>query len=304
MHSTLVILAAGASSRFGKPKQLEPLTKTQESLMLYSIYDAYQAGFNKFVFIVRESLKEDIRKQVLNFFPSLENKISFVYQNTLTKHNGETIGEQRKKPWGTAEAVIQLEKEVDENFAIINADDFYGKTAFQKAHEIMQQEKKPKELHLLVYLLAKTLSPHGPVSRGVCEIKGGKLQAIHERKKIQRQEQGIGFTDPDTGEEKFLQEKTPVSMNFWILHNSIFTPLKQAWNDFLQSNSTSETNEFLLPEVIGEYIQNDTYEVKTHSINEKWLGLTYYTDKEDATKALEDKIINGEYPSPLTIPTY
>src|SRR4030095_12800181 len=229
--TTLVILAAGMASRYGSVKQIQGFGPGGETLMDYSIYDAIRSGFNKIVFIIRREFANDF-KQI--FEPRLKDSVTleYVYQDMNSFTEGVQVPDERKKPWGTAHAVLCAMEEVNEPFAVINADDFYGYDAFQKAAQFLTKHCDEKKYGIIVYDLLKTLSEHGTVNRGICELdKQGNLAGIRERINIARKE---GRIVCDDGQEPVeLPLDTCVSMNFWCFHPSFFAYTQKQFALFL-----------------------------------------------------------------------
>lgn len=298
---TLVIMAAGMGSRFGGLKQIEPVGPNGEFIIDYSIYDAIKAGFSKVVFIIKEE-NYDLFKETIGKRVEKQNiQIEYVFQKTTDipeefKHLGD-----REKPWGTGHAILAAKDKVHENFAIINADDFYGRDGFMViANYLRGIEKKIKEpFSMVAYQVANTLTENGSVKRGVCEQENGYLTKIIESSV--EKTQGIIHVKPLDGSDEFtVEDDALVSMNFLGFTPEIFTFLEEKFTPFLRENENNyQKCEFLIPEVLFQTIKEETAEVKVLPTNAKWYGVTYREDKEGVVKAIEKMIENGEYPNNL-----
>src|ERR1700730_1990056 len=229
MQPTLLILAAGMASRYGSMKQVQGFGPSGETIMDYSIYDAIKAGFKKVVFIIREEFAADFKAI---FEPRLKGKIAtdYVYQELTSFMNGKPVPADRAKPWGTAHAVLCAKEKIREPFAVINADDFYGRDAFEKAYKFLRTEVRPDLYAIIGYELAKTLSEHGTVSRGVCKVDAnGFLVSIAERTKIYREGKKIVYEENEEKHE--VPSDSKVSMNFWCFHQSVFGLIENWFHD-------------------------------------------------------------------------
>src|SRR5215470_14535970 len=262
--TTLVVLAAGMGSRYGGIKQIQGFGPGGETLMDYSIYDAIRSGFKKIVFVIRKQFADDF-KRVVQLLLNDRVEIEYVYQEMDSFTEGVTIPEERKKPWGTAHAVLCAMEAVKEPFAVINADDFYGYDAFRKAGNFLESQCNPDRYAILGYNLLQTLSEHGSVNRGVCQLdKDGNLSSIIERINVSMKD-GKVICDDDK-EPKELPLNTSVSMNFWCFHPSIFEYTQKMFREFLQENIQNIKAEFFIPIVADQFIkEGGTIKViKTH----------------------------------------
>lgn len=297
MQPTLLILAAGMASRYGSMKQTEGFGPHGETIMDYSIYDAIQAGFGKVVFIIRKDFAEGFMN---NFEPKLKGKIktAYVYQQLDSYLDGFTVPENRTKPWGTAHAVLCAKDVINEPFAVINADDFYGRDAFVKAATFLKEACTEKEYSIIGYELAKTLSEHGTVSRGVCQVDdANNLVSIKERTKIYRDGQKIIYEDAEGKHE--VPFNSSVSMNFWCFHQSLFSFTEKLFHQFVKENSHDIKSEFFIPIIAEEFIKQLGGSIKVIPCSSQWFGVTY---KEDApvVKANIDRLVaSGGYPPSL-----
>ena len=295
MNTTLVIMAAGMGSRFGGLKQLESIGPNGEAIIDYSVFDAQQAGFNQIMFIIRKEIIPDFEAFLINRYPK-NLKIDLVLQE-----NADLINPERQKPWGTAHAVLAVEASVNNPFAIINADDFYGRDAFEKAHDFLNQNNlKSYTQGLITYPLADTLSPHGTVSRGVCKLnKDHELLNIKEILNIGiNKEKGIYYVD-ENKQILPIGGNTLVSMNFWCMQPEIFRHLKQGFDLFLSKNKFSLKAEYLIPTMINQLIESRHISVQVEPTAGPWFGITYKEDKESVRESVLQLIRSGTYPSPL-----
>lgn len=296
MQPTLVILAAGMASRYGSMKQIQGFGPGGETIMDYSIYDAIRAGFGKVAFIIRREFAENFKSI---FEPKLQGKIAteYVFQDMDSFTEGATIPETRKKPWGTAHAVLCAMDFVKEPFAVINADDFYGHSAFQDASDFLINDCTESNNAIIGYNLVKTLSAHGTVNRGVCTLdENGNLASITERINIAEKDGKI-ICD-DNQEPRELPRSTSVSMNYWCFHPSFFNYTQKVFREFLQNNINDPKAEFFIPIVADRFIkEGGTIEVITTA--SEWFGVTYKEDAPQVEKSLKELIKNGEYPERL-----
>ena len=297
MKPTLMILAAGMASRYGSMKQTEGFGPHGETIMDYSIYDAIRAGFGKVVFIIRKDFAENFKA---TFEPKLKGKIEteYVFQEMDSFTEGFTIPTERSKPWGTAHAVLCAKDVVNEPFAVINADDFYGRNAFEKAFEFLTNECDEKTYSLIGYELNKTLSEHGTVSRGVCDVdEKGNLVSITERTKIYKEGNEIVFEE--NGEKKKVSFDSKVSMNFWCFHSSVFDLTEKLFHQFLTDHINEPKSEFFIPIVADHFIKEKEGVIKVISTSSQWFGVTYKEDAPVVAKSLNQLIDKGDYPQSL-----
>lgn len=297
MEPTLVILAAGMASRYGSMKQIQGFGPSGETIMEYSIYDAIAAGFTKVVFIIRKDFAEEFKNI---FEPKLKGKIqtAYVYQQLDSFTGNHVIPADRVKPWGTAHAVLCCKDEVKEPFAVINADDFYGKDSFKKAYNFLTTKCTDKHFAVIGYELVNTLSEHGSVSRGVISTKNNnEMVGIDERLKIYKKDGKIVYEDDDNLTE--LAPDTKVSMNFFCYTPEYIRMCEEEFDNFLTANIQNLKSEFLIPRMADHYIKTGRGVIEIVPTTSKWFGVTY---KEDApvVKASVDKLVaSGEYPTNL-----
>ena len=294
---TLVILAAGMASRYGSQKQTEGFGPNGETIIDYSIYDAIRAGFGKVVFIIREDFAEPFKAI---FEPKLNGKIAteYVYQALNKYTQGKLVNPERTKPWGTAHAVLCTKGVVNEPFAVINADDYYGKEAFEQAYHFLTKECNDKTYCILGYELANTLSENGTVSRGVCSVaENNTLTQINERTKIYRKEGQIVFEEE--GVEHPLKEDTRVSMNFMCFAPNFIDLCAQEFNSFLDKQGMELKSEFYIPFVTGQFSTLKLGDVKVIPTNAKWFGVTYKEDAPSVKASIEALVKSNVYPEKL-----
>lgn len=298
MQPTLVILAAGMASRYGSMKQIQSFGPSGETIMDYSIYDAIRAGFGKVVFIIREDFAENFKAI---FEPKLKGKIAtdYVYQQKDAFLPGEvTIPADRTKPWGTAHAVLCAKDAIKEPFAVINADDFYGRDSFEKAAAFLINECNESTYSIIGYELAKTLSEHGTVSRGVCEVDANNnLVSIKERVKIYKEGDKIVYEDND-GKHNVPFDSS-VSMNFWCFPPTMFAATEKLFQQFVRENYTDIKAEFFIPLLGDDFVQKQHGKIKVIPTSAQWFGVTYKEDAPVVKASVEQLVDNGEYPITL-----
>ena len=298
MKPTLLILAAGMASRYGSLKQIQQFGPSGETIVDYSIYDAISAGFGKIVFIIRENFAPEFREI---FGSKLKGRVEvdYVYQDLDAFVGNYTVPADRTKPWGTAHAILCAKDAINEPFAVINADDFYGTDSFTKMAAFLNNDCKPDVYSVVGYELGKTISEHGSVSRGVCEVNAaGNLAAINERTKIYKENDQIVYEDAD-GSKHPLPANTPVSMNFWGFHPTVFNLSQDLFNEFLDKSGSNPKSEFFIPIVADEFIRRGKGEVKVLPTSAKWFGVTYKEDAPGVQASLSALVANGEYPDNL-----
>lgn len=306
MKTTLVIMAAGIGSRFGGGiKQLAPVGRHGEIIMDYSIHDAIEAGFNKIVFIIRkdirEAFKEAIGDRIQKICDDLGVEIAYAYQELDHLPDGVETVPERTKPWGTGQAVLACREVLHEPFAVINADDYYGKEAFVKLHDFLEgyTPDKAEQLCMAGFILKNTLSENGAVTRGICETnESGYLTAVHETHNIVKTAEGAavehqeGLTPVDP--------ESYVSMNMWGLTPVFMDTLEKGFVDFLSEIKEGDIKkEYLLPEMIDCLIKEGKAKVDVLETKDTWFGVTYQEDKAAVTEAFANLVKSGVYPSNL-----
>ena len=301
---SLVIMAAGIGSRFkGGVKQLTPVGPNGELIIDYSIYDAVQAGFNKIVFIIRKELEEKFRETVGSTW-SGKVEIMYVHQELSDIPEGfEEKLEKRATPWGTGQAILCCKDAVNEPFAVINADDYYGVTAFKVAYEKLTQERMSEDkldISMVGFILKNTLSDNGAVTRGVCSVDdNNNLMDIHETYKIERSgDKAIGVC---CGQPVEIALDTMVSMNMWGFYPEIFRVLETGFKEFLEvyDPDSGEKQEYLLPNIVGRLLREDKAYVTVLESPDKWFGVTYMEDKDVVIQSIMELIEKGVYPKKL-----
>lgn len=298
MKPTLLILAAGMGSRFGGLKQVEPVGPNGEAIIDYSIYDAIKAGFGKVVFVIRESFADEFKEK---FGSKLQDKIQieYVYQELEYLPEGYSLPENREKPWGTAHAILVARDAIKEPFCALNADDFYGYNAYKVMTDFLNSSTDPIEFSMVGYKLKNTLSKHGSVSRGVCEVdEMNYLQKIVETTKILIKDSKIISVESD-GSEHLLSGNESVSMNIWGMKPQIFDILENKFKEFLDNHINELKSEMFIPSVIFEMIKDNQAKVKVLKADSPWFGVTYKEDKPIVVERLKKLIEEGHYPENL-----
>ena len=298
MKPTLLILAAGMGSRYGGLKQVDGVGPSGEAIIEYSIYDAIRAGFGKVVFVIRESIEAAFKEKFANKFED-KIEVAYVFQEFESPVEGIEKFPPREKPWGTAHAVLVARKVVNEPFVVINADDYYGVTAFQAIADFLTTECTPEKNAMVGYVLKNTLSDNGTVSRGVCEMdENSNLTDVVERLKVQRIDGNVSCQAEDGG-RMALDENSLVSMNLWGFHPSIFETIRSMFVDFVANNQDNPKSEFYIPLVVNNQIQSGDIKLKVLASDEIWYGVTYQEDKETVQKAFKKLVAEGKYPANL-----
>ncbi len=292
---TLLLMAAGSGSRYGKLKQFDDLGPAGEFLLEFSIYDAIVFGFDHIVLVTKEANQKFLQDYLPQRLPKTI-KLDVVVQDINDLPSNVSIDtSERAKPWGTAHAVWSARHVVNSDFVIINADDYYGKQAFEGAAEFVKNNASKSTYAIVGYSLKDTLSEHGSVSRGVCSVDGDDLVSIEEHTKIEAVNNNI----VDLDSNKTLDPDTIVSMNFWICNTSIFDYIETYFCNFLQIPENLEKSEIYLPFVAQEMMANGLIDVNVIPTNSEWFGVTYYQDKDEAVKTLKTLTDNKMYPTPL-----
>jgi NDP-sugar pyrophosphorylase family protein len=289
---TLLLMAAGSGSRYGKLKQFDDLGPNGEFLMEFAIYDAIQNNFEQIVVITKKENVSFLEEHLTKRLPK-SIKLNVLAQELTDLPDGVTFTGERKKPWGTAHAVWTARNVIDGPFVVINADDFYGQSAYKRAADFMKSDDNAYAL--LGYTLKDTLSEHGSVSRGVCEVKGDNLISVQERLKLIQKDDKIVDEDSNlnfTGDEQ-------ASMNFWVCRPSIFDKIESEFRLFLNDDDRIANSELYIPSMIQEMLLANEIEVKCIPSGGDWFGVTYASDKEKAMNSLKEKSNSGKYPSPI-----
>lgn len=298
MGLTLVILAAGMGSRYGGMKQLDRVGPSGETIMDYSVYDAIRAGFTKVVFVIRKHFEKEFQEAIVK---NLDGKIevALAFQETDHLPEGYSCPPEREKPWGTGHALWVCKDKVDEAFAVINADDFYGREAYQSMAGYLASVQPPQagQYAMCGYNLENTLSDHGEVSRGLCRVSSeGMLKSVQEHLAIAQNDDGLITSQ---GKASSLKPNNIVSMNFWGFFPDIFTHLNNKLKDFLDVNISNSKAEFYIPAVVDQLISENKANVRVLLSGAKWFGVTYKEDKELAVQRLRELVADGLYPENL-----
>lgn len=297
----LVIMAAGMGSRYGGLKQIDPVDENGHIIMDFSIYDAIQAGFEKVIFIIKKENEADFRESIGNRVAK-RIQVEYVFQDLHNLPDGYHVPEGREKPWGTGHAVLSCLSVIDGPFAVINADDYYGREAFQIIYDFLNshQDGKKYQYVMVGYYLRNTLTENGHVARGVCSIdENGKLTGIVERTRIEKREEGAAFTEDDGKTWASLPEDCIVSMNMWGFTASMLTELQERFAAFLERNLAKNPLkcEYFLPFVVDELLREDKAEVTVLKSGDRWYGVTYKEDKPVVMQAMKDLKAAGSYPT-------
>ncbi len=296
MKPTLLIMAAGMGSRYGGLKQIDPVGPGRQTILDYSLFDAKRAGFGKAIFIIRKDIEQDF-KSIFAERLSKTIPIEWVFQELDNLPEGFHAPENRMKPWGTGHAVLMAKEKIHEPFAVINADDFYGKDAFLKSAQFLETDSESNDYAMVAYQLKNTLSENGTVSRGVCQSDHqGWLESIVENTKIARTPEGIFNTTSD-GSKKLLPDDTLVSMNFWCFKPIFFKQLELQFKEFIRDNKDNITAEFYIPSAVDQLIKTKQARVKVLPNTGQWFGITYQEDKPMVIERISKLTAAGQYPS-------
>ena len=299
MKPILLVLAAGMGSRYGGVKQIDAVGKNGECLLDFAAFDAKKAGFGKVVYIIRKDIEKDFRERLFDRVArNFDAEYVFQSHESLLSDEQIKLSANRTKPWGTAHAVLCAEKAIHEPFAVINSDDYYGRSAFETLEKHLAGIDNNSTEHALVgYVLDKTMSRNGSVSRGVCTVKNGKLETIVENLKIYFEGDKV---ISDLGDKKVqLTGKETVSMNLFGFSPKAFEDFNIYWENFIKNNVTAKKTEALLPDVAGDIIKNGHGTLTVYTSEENWFGMTYPEDREVVKAEIAKKIASGYYPEVL-----
>ncbi|MFA6716252.1 MAG: sugar phosphate nucleotidyltransferase [Victivallaceae bacterium] len=300
MKPTLLVLAAGMGSRYGGLKQLDEVGPSGETIIDYSIFDAIRAGFGKVVFIIRRDIEEPFKKV---FGSRYEGKIAvdYAFQQLDSLPEGFSVPEGREKPWGTGHAVYTARDLINEPFAVINGDDFYGRTGFRLLADYLSKAKDggKADFSMCGFIMRNTLSDYGSVSRGVCEVDaGGNLTKVVENTKIERRGKGAQSFMPDGSIIDYTGNEI-VSMNMWGFTPSLFGYMEDLFVEFLRERGTEMKSEFFIPSVADTLIKQGKATVKVLTSEDEWFGITYREDKPAVVASIEKLVKQGIYPDKL-----
>ena len=292
----LVVMAAGLGSRFGGIKQMTGVGPNEEFIIDYSVYDAIQAGFKKVVFIIREDIYSDFRNTIGK---RIENKIDveYVFQDINNIPLGFSVPSDRVKPWGTGHAVLSAKDVIDDNFIVINADDFYGRESFVKIASFLKNvDKSSKEYSMVSYKLINTMSDFGSVSRGICNVVDGKLIDINERTNIVKKDGKLIYIEDG---EHLIDNDALVSVNLWGFTPMMFEDASRYFIEFFNENSDLSKKEFYLPTIVKKSIDEGIASVTVLETGAKFSGMTYKEDREELSRYICDLVRDGVYPNKL-----
>ena len=296
---TLVILAAGMGSRFGGPKQIMPVDDHGHAIIDFSLFDAYKAGFRKVAFIIKHEMEEDF-KAVIGTRMEKYFDVKYVYQQLDALPEGYSLPGVRVKPWGTAHAVLCCKGTVDGPFAVINADDFYGPSAYTTLYDFLSQDRSENEHMMVAYLLKNTVTENGHVARGICQVEDGYLTDVVERTHIEKRGEDAAYTEDG---ESFtpLSGEVQVSMNCWGFGKGMMRELEERFPAWLDENlpRNPEKAEYFLPYVVNALIKDDSGSVRELNCQDKWYGMTYKEDMPSVVGAIKEMRDAGAYPEKL-----
>jgi choline kinase len=299
MKPTLLVLAAGMGSRYGGVKQIDSVGQNGECLLDFAAYDALKAGFGKVIYIIRKDIEKDFRERLFDRVArNMDAEYVFQSHESLLTEEQRRLSAARTKPWGTAHAVLCAEKQIHEPFAVINSDDYYGRSAFETLGRHLAALNNDSTEHAMVgYVLDKTMSRNGSVSRGVCTVKDGRLESIVENLKIYFE--GDKVISEIDDKKIQLTGKETVSMNLFGFSPKAFEQFNEYWENFIKENVTAEKKEALLPVVAGDIIRTGRGSLKVYTSEESWFGMTYPEDREVVKSEIAKKITSGYYPEKL-----
>jgi UTP-glucose-1-phosphate uridylyltransferase len=298
MKPTLLVLAAGLGTRYGGLKQIDAIGPYGQTIIDYAIYDGIRAGFGKVVFVIRHYFEEAFREKVSRKFDGFV-EAAYAYQELDAGLGDFVLPPDREKPWGTGHAILVSRELIHEPFAVVNADDYYGRTSLGAMVDFLTDSPGPDDYAMVGYTLKNTLSEHGTVARGVAECDEHMLlKRVVERKKIEKTPDGIRYFDPD-GTPHPLTGDEPVSMNLWGFQLSIFGHLESQFARFLAEHGREKSSELYIPFVVDELVTGGKAAVKVLNTDEPWFGVTYRADKSLATACMRKLIDQGIYPERL-----
>ncbi|MDY0098078.1 MAG: NTP transferase domain-containing protein [Bacteroidales bacterium] len=296
MKPTLLVLAAGMGSRYGGNKQLDEVGPSGETIIDYSIYDAIRAGFGKIVFVIRHDIEEQVKER---FIEKLAGKIEidYVFQEITNLPEGVKVSPDRQKPWGTSHAILVTEEKIHEPFGVINADDFYGAESFRLLHDFLVNDKDVNNYCIVGYKLGNTLSDHGHVNRGVCQVgEDGLLRNIVETRQITKTKNGATAPGPD-GQLLHFTGNEVASMNLWGFKPSCYNYLREEFTNFINTYGMDPKSELDIPTSVDKFVKSGEITIKILMSNERWFGVTYREDKPFVVDSIRTMIRKGIYPA-------
>lgn len=298
----LVILAAGMGSRYGGLKQMDPMGPSGETVLDYSVFDAIRAGFSKVIFVIREDFADAFRESVGSRFTG-KIEVTYAFQKLDDLPAGYAVPEGREKPWGTSHAILAARHEIDRPFAVINADDFYGADAYQQAATFLTSPapQEGREHYAMVgYRIINTLSAHGAVNRGICQIEDGLLKGVEEVVEISRKDtdqiEGRGID----GRACLIDEEVVVSMNLWAFPRSFLDRLMEHFTSFLAEHGGKLKSECYIPTAVDDLVHRGLADCHVLETSSSWFGVTYPADKPHVVASIEALVAAGRYPTPLS----
>lgn len=303
MEPVLVIMAAGMGSRYGGLKQMDPVDEQGNLIIDFSIYDAIQAGFKKIIFIIKQEIEHDFKEVIGNRISNYID-VDYIFQEVTNIPEGFRVPVGRIKPWGTGHAILSCIEKIDGPFAVINADDYYGKEAFKKIYDALASTKDDEKYcyTMIGYILGNTLTENGHVARGVCKVSDdGKLQGIEERTHIEKRGMGAAFSEDGGITWESISLESIVSMNMWGFHESLLKELKHGFVQFFKEDVVTNPlkAEYFLPSVVGSLLVEGKATVDVLRSTDKWYGVTYKEDKVAVVNAMKNLKALGMYPERL-----
>lgn len=298
MKPTLLVLAAGMGSRYGGNKQLDQVGPSGETIIDYSIYDAIRAGFGKIVFVIRRDIEDQVKAR---FVTRLKGKIEvdYVFQEITDLPQGVKVSPERVKPWGTSHAILVTEKKIAEPFGVINADDYYGVESFEILRDFLVNDSNPANYCIVGYKLGNTLSEHGHVNRGVCQVgPDGLLRNIVETRQIEKTAEGAVAPGPD-GKQLIFTGNEIVSMNLWGFKPSCYSFLGKEFRNFLHEKGMDPKSELDIPTSVDKFVKNGEITIQILMSNEHWFGVTYREDKPFVVENINRMVREGIYPKSI-----
>lgn len=300
MKPTLLVLAAGMGSRYGGVKQIDAVGVHGETLLDFGVYDAHNAGYGKVVFIIRKDIEKDFRERLFDRIArNMDAEYVFQGLDSLLTDEQIKLSEGRKKPWGTIHALLCAKDVVKEPFTVINADDYYGRSAYQTLGKYLSGLDVNDTAHAMVgFTLENTMSRNGSVTRGICQVKDGNLESMVEHTKIEYAPDGR-IVSHFNGEDIYLTGKEPVSMNFFGFTPRAFDDFYAYWENFIRENVKEEKKECLLPNGASEIVTSGKGSIRVFTSEDRWFGMTYPEDKPLVMSEIRAKLDSGYYPEKL-----